>query len=585
MRKQAILVLAMVAILLGAASTAQVEYLVVDDFDSYADNTAIEAVWKDYLYDHGAEVFVETDPNFTRDGNSMKYYYENAYKVIDLYVGSEAEASTADLQVGPDWTAQGVKALTLYFLGDPCNSQDTTGVFNGIHQDQMYLALEDASANVGILKYPDMNAIKEPFWHEWNIELADPCLTDVNMANVSKVYLGFGGQKMGQTKDGAGMKTAEGDIVWFDDIRLYPPRCMPGYGAVTDFTGDCVTDYSDFDIMADEWLISDYEGAPQPPAKAPIIEYLFDEGTGSTTTANTGSYSDPCYNLTIGLYLDANGNSFIHPNHAPLWADDPCRGWCLFFDGEAGMWPGVEPTKDEPMLGGDYLVMPALNLQTDTFSITAWIKPNPTFGKTGDVFKDGFTGIVTTRKHPSINPSVGTEAAGLHFGAGGSFTYNGMLGYTWNDDHHITWNWDSDIFPVNLEWNFVAVTIAPDQATIYDVNESAGALEIASNIIPHSSELLDAKWIIAGNIGHLRFFKGWMDDIRIYDYTLATSEIMNLAGVEGIAYIPNQSVANLFPKLPPPTSYDPCDPDIVDFRDYRIMADNWLKEHMWPPEP
>jgi len=567
-------------------------YVIVDDMDSYGPDPALRNVWKDSitgtLAKNGAELFVETDANFTRDANSMKYYYRNRTTTGPNPDGSTAEANTVDLEVGSDWTVGDVKALTLYFCGDTANGQEDHAQYT-IANDRLWISLLDGSSNEGIMRLLDMNDVTDGEWHTWNISLRDPNFSGVDMNNVAKVYIGFGGVKGGaDTKYGAGYQDLIGDTVWFDDIRLYPPRCMPEKTGIDvlhglgDFTEDCITDYSDFNVMAREWLISDYEGAPQPPA-APIIEYLFDEGSGDTVY-NTGGYTDPNYDLTIGLYLDANGNSLIHPNHAPQWADDPCRGWCLFFDGEGGMWPGVAPIPSEQFLGGDYLVMPALNLQTDTFSITAWIKPNPTFRKTADEFKGAFTGIVTTRKHPSINPSVGTGAAGLHYGFGG-FTYDKMLAYTWNNDGPDTWNWDSDIFPVDLEWNFVAVTIAPDQATIYDVNESAGALEIAANVIPHSSDLLDAKWIIAGDIDHLRFFKGWMDDIRIYDYTLSTGEIMNLAGVEGIVYFPNRSVANIVPKTPPPENYDPNNPDIVNFLDYSILADNWLKEHMWPPEP
>jgi hypothetical protein len=90
-------------LLLGPSVSAQVDYLVVDDFDSYADNNNLRAVWKDWWFNpasqNGAEVFVETDPNFTRDSDqSMKYTFKNFNVLGGKYVGSEAEAATADLQ-------------------------------------------------------------------------------------------------------------------------------------------------------------------------------------------------------------------------------------------------------------------------------------------------------------------------------------------------------------------------------------------------------------------------------------------------------------------------------------------------------
>jgi hypothetical protein len=33
-----------------------------------------------------------------------------------------------------------------------------------------------------------------------------------------------------------------------------------------------------------------------------------------------------------------------------------------------------------------------------------------------------------------------------------------------------------------------------------------------------------------------------------------------------------------------PETYDPNDPDIVNFVDYEVLADNWLSEYLWPPE-
>jgi len=210
-----------VGLVLCPSGAAHGDYLVVDDFDSYTDHWAIKTVWKDYYTGTGAEVFVETNPALVRDGKSMMYLFRNFFSTAGRFVGSEAEADIADLEIGTDWTAG--EALVLYFYGDPGNLTDTTGVYEGIHQDQMYVALEDGGSNVGIVKYPDMNAIKEASWHEWNIELADPCLTAVDMNNVVKVYIGFGGQKMGQTKYGAGDKTGIGDTVWFDDIQLWVP--------------------------------------------------------------------------------------------------------------------------------------------------------------------------------------------------------------------------------------------------------------------------------------------------------------------------------------------------------------------------
>ena len=41
--------------------------------------------------------------------------------------------------------------------------------------------------------------------------------------------------------------------MYFENIRLYTPRCLPER-PTADLTGDCVVDYRDLKIMTDEWL-------------------------------------------------------------------------------------------------------------------------------------------------------------------------------------------------------------------------------------------------------------------------------------------------------------------------------------------
>jgi hypothetical protein len=269
----------------------------------------------------------------------------------------------------------------------------------------------------------------------------------------------------------------------------------------------------------------------------------------------------------------------MDPNNDPCWVDDPCRGWTLWFDGELGLFPRES---EEVELGGDYLIIPPLNLTTDTLTITAWIKPDPFWDAEEEewVQMESFTGIVTSRHHDSINPSS-TEAAGLNYGGGSSFSYDGMLCYTWNDNAADTWNWDSDIYISDWQWNFVALTVEPDKGIVYKVDESK-VIQSTTNPISHSVETIDGRTLIAGDIGHARFFRGQVDDVRIYDQTLTVADIMGLAGVEGIVYVPCGSPADLVIGIKDPN--DPNQPidDQVDFLDYAMFADNWLQEFLWP---
>jgi hypothetical protein len=321
------------------------EFAVVDDMDSYADTAALGVVWTTgHLTNNGAEFFLETDPNFTHSGRSMMYYFRDIFKSQNKFVGSEAEADTTDLEVGTDWVTGGIEAMVLYFYGDATNLGDTSGVIGGIHQDQMYVALEDGSANVGAVQYPDMNAITEEEWHQWNIDLQDPCLSSVDMNNVVKVYIGFGGRKMGQSDYGAGDLTAIGDTVWFDDIELWPPRCVAAFSLPEgDSTGDCVIDWLDLDIMGDDWLARDYNVVAAVQNDANLVAWYKFENDFNDSSAN-GKDGTP-----------HGGASFVPgPN-----------GLAISLDGL-----------------GDYVSVPDSNTPggvfdiNDTITVSAWIKVN-----------------------------------------------------------------------------------------------------------------------------------------------------------------------------------------------------------------
>jgi hypothetical protein len=218
-------------------------HTVVDDFESYVDNMALRAVWDDYgVGGTGAAIMLETDVNFVRDGTkSLLYQYDSAYKDSGECIGSEADTDTSQLGISSDWTSGGIKSLVLYFLGDPCNSATA--------DDQLWLQLEDANSNAGVAIYDgDPNDVKEENWHEWNIDLATFDACGVSLGNVDKIYIGFGGAEAGGDCNVGGTGT-----VYIDDIRLYPPACVPEF-TLASLNDDCITDYNDLSIMAEQWL-------------------------------------------------------------------------------------------------------------------------------------------------------------------------------------------------------------------------------------------------------------------------------------------------------------------------------------------
>ena len=153
---------------------------------------------------------------------------------------------------------------------------------------------------------------------------------------------------------------------------------------------------------------------------------------------------------------------------------------------------------------GDYIEIPdpALNFSTNAITITGWFKADK---NTND------RGLIFSRANGS--------AAALNL-------INNELHYHWNDAQQ-TWDWSSGMeLPVGT-WAFAAVTVDPDSAVIYLYKN--GKLQSSSNTYNHKVEKFDGPLYLAydpHNTG--RYYKGAMDDIRIYDYALSNDEIESL---------------------------------------------------------
>jgi len=146
----------------------------------------------------------------------------------------------------------------------------------------------------------------------------------------------------------------------------------------------------------------------------------------------------------------------------------------------------------------DYIVIPPLNLNTDTISITLWVRTEEVIDNPGLVF---------TRN--------GSTCAGFWFNA------NNNLRYNWNDDRE-TWLWDSGLFAPNQTWTFAALVLAPEQATIY--MHDGTAMKSATHQHRHGEAAFDG----VTNIGHdpgWDTVKGAIDEVQIYNYALDKAEI------------------------------------------------------------
>jgi hypothetical protein len=176
-------------------------FLIVDDMESYNDinegepgSNRIYLAWVDGYDDptNGSQVGHLDAPFYeetiVHGGNkSMPLYYDNA-------VG-KSEA-TLTLTSNHDWTVNGINTLTIWFRGGSDNTAEN-----------LYVALNGSA----VVNNDNPDAATRTSWTEWNTPLQAFVDQGVNLANVNSITLG-----LSSVTGGTGM-------MYFDDIRLYPP--------------------------------------------------------------------------------------------------------------------------------------------------------------------------------------------------------------------------------------------------------------------------------------------------------------------------------------------------------------------------
>ena len=177
-------------------------FLIIDDMEGYNDldpddpaSNRIFNVWLDGFDNPAINGSVVGNANtpfaeqtIVHSGNqSMPMTYDNA-------VG-KSEA-TLTLTSNRDWTINGIDNLTIWFRGSSSNAAE-----------QMYVALNGNAR----IDHDDPDAATSTSWKEWNIDLQAFADQGVNLSNVTSITLG-----LSSVTGGTGM-------MYFDDIRLYPP--------------------------------------------------------------------------------------------------------------------------------------------------------------------------------------------------------------------------------------------------------------------------------------------------------------------------------------------------------------------------
>lgn len=169
-------------------------------------------------------------------------------------------------------------------------------------------------------------------------------------------------------------------------------------------------------------------------------------------------------------------------------------------------------------------------LNTDTVTISAWIKPASEPGA-GD-------GIVCVR-----NTQSGNVCGMAYYGGLGQPAPYG-LGYNWHDESHAFW-WDSKIYPPLNEWSLVSLVVTPTNATVYMVNNNQ--LSKAVHDVPsgHVVQFTDAPGDNAVYIGGNSLsptggnnFDGTVDEVAVFTRALSEAEVLDLylkaSGIESL---------------------------------------------------
>jgi hypothetical protein len=375
----------------------------------------------------------------------------------------------------------------------------------------MYAALEDSTTFAKVSYDGDMNDIKVSEWQEWNIALS--AFTDVDMNEVDKVSIGFG-------DFGAGSPSGNG-FFYFDDLRVYVPKCVPEFGPTADLSGNCVVDLPDIRILGDHWLRSDAYVSVSAPGASPTAHWELDEASGVTALDSQagafngtleGSYRRVAGHIGSGA-VDFSEGRVLVPDHALLrsMSEVTAMAWIYY---------------DQSQSSGRILVKGADNKESYELEV------------------DGENELDFVVREANSDPCA---------------------------ESFERYDVNTDTLAMN-EWIHIAGTYGGTTMALYvngqvaDFNDSVGSFTLSE----------DPNGLAIGNRcdANDRPFVGTIDDVRVYSTALSAAEIGYLA-TQSTGYVPLQSIANLHDS-------EPDGSKAVNFRDYAVIMSAWLEEQLWP---
>ncbi len=169
--------------------------VVIDDFESYADNAAVTAAWPHNITGDFEYVFAETT-TIAQGVKSMRLEYQNQYEPFVTEV-------TRTFDVAQDWKGINGVSLGLSFRGVKDNAEQP-----------LYVRLEDEAGNQATIAHELTYAVQSEPWRSWEgISLSS--FAGVDMATVKKITIGVGGGE-----NASAQAVDDRDAIYIDNIRL-----------------------------------------------------------------------------------------------------------------------------------------------------------------------------------------------------------------------------------------------------------------------------------------------------------------------------------------------------------------------------
>jgi len=405
-------------------------------------------------------------------------------------------------------------------IPDPTTEKDI-GDYVDNDLQPMYVVLQDSDGNDGIVYYENKNAnvTRTADWTEWRIDMNEFITQDVNMCDVNTMYIGVGDKDTPSSGDGT---------VYIDDIALYAaafyePECP---NLPTDLVRDGEVDYGDLKVIADNWLIHDYEVRPEKPdANHLVAWYRLEQDADDSANG-----------------FDANEYGI---NTADYVTDKKEGTWALDLKGNANYIEADYVAADYGIQGNNHR------------TITAWAKTR--------TFDDEFRGLYEIG---------GQEERGQDF----SMLTSGDEPNVWRANHEGgAPGWDIDFaYPSQNKWVHLAHTYDGTTVRVY-ADGNAVAERVLDLNTTNLKNFSIGQWTSWGDY----YFDGIVDDVRIYDYALDQNEAAYIARNGDttsftqpleLLLTPQNLAIDLFVK----------DPNMINFRDVAELGKHWGETQVWP---